>query len=656
LTRPTIHLIPHRDVEQRDPGFEALSSEPWLTIDDPRLVEAAGRFVEIVYRASFWDEPVRPVFRFETVEGVMIERIAAGPVAGAGIWIGRVPPGTIRVDVSPTLRPGPFRFEIETIRRRSWLNLLALGFRRNPRSTRSTILTRLIGWGPESDINLAWAIGSTRLADYPRWCDKRRRPLDLRGLDAPRFDWNAAAPIHLVIDARHSPAGLDATLQSLKDQAFPFWTAEVISKTPLPLPDDRRIIQSRHVTALPSIKGLVGSLRPGDRLLPHALACLAEAANRYPCCHLFYGDEDAETPDGVTPIFKPGWSPLLQRQQPFLGRAVLLRTPVSLTANESEDFALNASLPDGMTDRLTETAVMPLRRVLLQSKGKPAGRFSARAEKSSEASVTIIIPTRDQPARLHRAVESIRARPGSRRPEIIIIDNGSVEADTKRLFDSFRQSADVRVLDHSGPFNFSLMCNEGAAATESDVLVFLNDDTEALSADWLERLKHWALQPEIGAIGARLTYPDGRLQHVGVLLGMGESAGHFGAFATAGDPGWSGRHEAVHEVSAVTGACLAVCRSKFQAVGGFDAIHLPIELSDIDLCLKLGERGWTTIVDPGVHLLHEESASRGGATFRRLDVYESQRAYFKQRWRDKLRDDPFFHPGLSLFDWTAALA
>jgi GT2 family glycosyltransferase len=283
--------------------------------------------------------------------------------------------------------------------------------------------------------------------------------------------------------------------------------------------------------------------------------------------------------------------------------------------------------------------------------------FPTRSDQArSDASATIIIPTRDQPAHLRRAVESIRASASSRGPSILIIDNGSVEAETKHLFDAFRQSGDVRVLEHSGPFNFSLMCNEGAAATESDVLVFLNDDTEALSANWLDRLKYWALQPDIGAVGAKLNYPDGRLQHIGVLLGMGESAGHFGAFAAPDDPGWAARHQAVHEVSAVTGACLAVARGKFEAVGGFDAIHLPIELSDIDLCLRLAERGWTTIVDPDVRLLHEESASRGGATFRRLDVYESQRAYFKQRWRANLRDDLFFHPGLSLYNWTAALA
>ena len=199
------------------------------------------------------------------------------------------------------------------------------------------------------------------------------------------------------------------------------------------------------------------------------------------------------------------------------------------------------------------------------------------------------------------------------------------------------------------------MCNEAARASNGDVLVFLNDDTEIRSDDWLDRLGANAMEPSVGAVGAKLTYPDGRIQHVGVLVGMGESAGHFGALAPGDDPGWANRNLVTHEVTAVTGACLAVARRKFEAVGGFDATHLPIELSDIDLCLKLNERGWQTIVDPSVHIMHEESASRGGATLRRLTVYDRERRIFIERWRHVLRDDPTFHPGLSLYSWQAAL-
>jgi GT2 family glycosyltransferase len=218
-----------------------------------------------------------------------------------------------------------------------------------------------------------------------------------------------------------------------------------------------------------------------------------------------------------------------------------------------------------------------------------------------------------------------------------------------------REDQDTEVIHYPGPFDFSSMCNAGAARADSDVLVFLNNDTEVLSADWLDRLKSWALKPNIGAVGAKLTYPNGLMQHIGVVVGMGGSAGHFSSLAHADASTWANHHLFVHEVSAVTGACLAVERRKFNAVGGFDAANFPIELNDIDLCLRLAERGWTAIVDPAVHLMHEESTTRGRATFRRLNVYEDQRNRFINRWRHVLRDDPHFHPALSLFHWRAAL-
>jgi GT2 family glycosyltransferase len=185
--------------------------------------------------------------------------------------------------------------------------------------------------------------------------------------------------------------------------------------------------------------------------------------------------------------------------------------------------------------------------------------------------------------------------------------------------------------------------------------VFLNDDTSVRSADWLTRLSLAAARPEIGAVGAKLLYPDGLVQHSGVSLGIGETAGHFGAGAPEADPGWAGHHSVLHEVSAVTGACLAVERRRFDAVGGFDSANLPIELNDVDLCLRLSEKGWKTICLSETSLFHEESASRGGAKFRLLKVHKKERMHFVGRWRRLIRDDPFFHPAFSLFRRQEAL-
>lgn len=639
-----------------------MSCEPWLAIDSPHLLAAAGHFVEIVYRASIWDEPVRPVFRFHLAEGVTEERIAPGPVAGAGLWVGRVPLGTLRASVSPTCRPGPFGFRIEGVRRRGWFGLLAAGCRTNFRPTRSAVLTRLIGWKPESDVNLAWATGSTPLDAYAGWKRARRRPIELSGLDAPRFDWDSASPIHLYVDARRDTHGLKKTLDSLQRQVFPRWTACVLSDGPQSFGEDPRL------SAFPPYEpgfdgaGFIGALHAGDQLMSDALGRVVEAAHRSPSCRLFYGDEERAARSGTLPDFRPGWSPLLQIQTQALGRAVFVRRSQLRSSEELDAFIAEGALPHHLLLEPDHNAVGALRRVLVQiaeAREAPVRPLAPIALKvaSKNISAAIIIPTRDQPVRLLQAVDSIHRFSGPMPYAIIIIDNGSVDPATKRLLGALSRREGIQVLDRPGPFNFSQMCNEGAeTAGMVDVLVFLNDDTEVLSDGWLGRLASWALRPSTGAVGARLTYPDGRLQHGGVVLGMGGSAGHFGVFAAADAPGWAGRNGVVHEVSAVTGACLAVSRKKFEAVCGFDAVNLPVELSDIDLCLKLADRGWTSLVDPLVHLRHDESASRGGATFRRSAVYEAQRAYFQRRWLVRLRDDPYFHPGMSLFKWEAALA
>ncbi|MGZ9117150.1 MAG: glycosyltransferase family 2 protein, partial [Methylocystis sp.] len=150
-------------------------------------------------------------------------------------------------------------------------------------------------------------------------------------------------------------------------------------------------------------------------------------------------------------------------------------------------------------------------------------------------------------------------------------------------------------------------------------------------------------------------YPGGRVQHVGVLLGMGGVAGHFGAGVNEDDRGWMSRNVLPHDVSAVTGACMMIERDKFDAVGGFDEIDLPVELNDVDLCLRLAARGWRTICHTQTILIHRQSASRGGGALRLQRVYETERRAFYERWRAVIRDDPHFHPGLSLYSNSEAL-
>jgi GT2 family glycosyltransferase len=754
---PDPALTLEADVLETGTGLVATTAEPWLRVGPHRALRP-GNLVAITYRSSFWDEPVRPVFRFHCGDGTAYNRIAPGAVAGAAIFKTRIPRGTTAISVSPTCRIGRFDFEITAVRRLSFVGELFRAVLGKPRQVRSAILTRMIGWNDESDVNLAWASAAMPITRYEEWRRARSRAVDLRSIDAPRCDWASAIELRLFVDAETTqPADLAATLASLQAQVFHRWRLGVVvppdllqrdaptssprlrardgvadplstfSRPATPglgaLADDPRVdrLDREGLAACVGAGGrgvLVAAVAPGARFTPYALGAIAEVAARRPEARVLYGDEELCGDDGrLVPVFKPGWSPLLEARRPYLGAAVFVRGDLlaGWTDDERTAFMSRARVPPSAAARLDTAEVASLRRVLLtgpcalarrdhddpdELEHLPAERLPVRSSISlfrtlgidtklrqdktldptsesagSEAalepeaaaatapivrlpdnpSALIVIPTRDQAARLGRCIASIFEKTAFANFSVVIIDNDSVAPEMTRLLAYFRGDKNVSVLRCPGPFNFSALCNAAAARRRSDVLVFLNDDTEVVSTDWLGRLVAATLQRDVGAVGGLLLYPDRSIQHAGVMLGMGNTAGHFGAGAPEAAPGWLSRNEVVHEVSAVTGACLAVARRKFMLVGGFDAEHLPVELSDIDLCLRLAEKGWRTRIDPQVRLVHAESASRGGATLRRLHVYAEQRDWLHARWLHVLRDDPYYHPGLSLYDREEAL-
>lgn len=238
--------------------------------------------------------------------------------------------------------------------------------------------------------------------------------------------------------------------------------------------------------------------------------------------------------------------------------------------------------------------------------------------------------------------------------EIIIVDNDSEQKETFSLYGRLKADSRIRILFRPGPFNFSALCNSAAAVAKTPVVVFLNNDIVVQTPDWLETLSSWALRPDIGAVGTRLIYPSGLLQHAGVVIGLGGYAAHNDRNARPGEPGYLGKLAATREVSAVTAACMAIEKAKFDSVRGFDEQAFPIELSDMDLCLRLRAAGWTTICLSEPVLVHHESATRGAA--RDMDVtYAGERHAFRSRWYPYIRDDPYFHPALSLHSVATAL-
>jgi GT2 family glycosyltransferase len=271
-----------------------------------------------------------------------------------------------------------------------------------------------------------------------------------------------------------------------------------------------------------------------------------------------------------------------------------------------------------------------------------------RAPPEPKPLVSVIVPTRDRADLLAQCCDGVLNRTDYAPLELIVVDNGSAEPATAALFDRLARDPRVRILPAPGPFNFSALNNLGAAQARGEVLLLLNNDVSMPRPDWLDALVAQAVRPSVGAAGARLLFPDGRLQHAGVLLGVGDVAGHLG-YGQPGDTGGYYEHLATpRTVSAVTAACLAIRKAVYDEAGGLDAEALPVAFNDVDLCLKLRARGYDIVWTPHAELVHHESASRGDERAPADQArFAAEMAVMRARWGAALDEDPFYSP---LFD------
>jgi GT2 family glycosyltransferase len=220
-----------------------------------------------------------------------------------------------------------------------------------------------------------------------------------------------------------------------------------------------------------------------------------------------------------------------------------------------------------------------------------------------------------------------------------------------------RQDGRVRVLSDTGPFNYARLNNRAAQVARGEILLLLNNDVEVIAGDWLRELVSHAVRPDVGAVGARLLYADGRLQHGGVALGISGVAGHVELLAPRDSVGYGGRLALTRDVAAVTAACLAIRRTVFDSVGGLDADNLAVAYNDVDLCLRVRERGWRVIWTPFAELYHLETASRPfDLSPEQFDRYQREVGYMRARWGALLDEDPFYGPNFSLRDGHYQLA
>jgi GT2 family glycosyltransferase len=436
-------------------------------------------------------------------------------------------------------------------------------------------------------------------------------------------------------------------------------------------------------------------LQRGDRLAPQALRRFAAALAGHPGARLLYADEDRLEPSGRrhSPQFKPAWNPDLFYADPHYSHCWLMAADLHQEA--CHRLAEAGRAPDLQALLLEATAlclpeqIVHLPEVLYHRLVRPGelrgearsaavvaahlGRRGESVEVRARAGgghrlqwalpsvpplVSVIIPTRDRADLLQRCLESLeRHAPGNPPCELVLIDNGSTQPEALALLGRLEARANLQVLRRPGPFNYAALNNGAVTMARGEVLAFLNNDVEALHDGWLRPLVAHALRPSIGAVGARLLFDDGSVQHGGVILGIGGVAGHAHKYLAAEAPGYQLRLQLCQNVSAVTAAALVVRRDRFEALGGFDQHQLAVNYNDVDFCLRLLQAGYRNLYCPDSVLVHHESKSRGAPT-RKEDVerWQRERQVMQGRWGERLLEDPAYSPHLSLLEEDFSLA
>ncbi|MFO1413398.1 MAG: glycosyltransferase family 2 protein [Burkholderiales bacterium] len=558
------------------------------------------------------------------------------------------------------------------------------------------------------------------MADYSAWCARYeeaaaalahersvalgRRPLV-----------SILLPVHDV-PAQH----LKSALESVLAQRYGEWELCVIDDaSTLPevaavltgyAARDSRIRVSRRAVnggiaqatndALAMARGeLCAFLDHDDAIAPDALECMVVAAEDSPEVVYFFSDEDRLDAAGqrTRPFFKPAWDGEWIRTTNCVLHFVVMRTRflrelgginTGVDGAQDWDLALRVEEVAGRERILhvprvlyhwreipgsTAAAVFE-KPALIEAQRKVIADSLARRAERAEVSlcttgwrlqfalpepaplVSIVIPTRDHARLLRACLASISQRTTYIQREIVLIDNESREPEAVELLAELARSGAARIVSYPHAFNYAAQCNIGVREARGSVIALLNNDIEVVTPGWLEELVSRAMRPATGLVGATLYYPDGTLQHAGVVLGLNGVGDRPWIGTQRGFAGPYGRTAAVREVSALITACAAVARDRYLEVGGMDE-SLPVSCNDLDLCLRLRRAGYRNVISPWAELVHHESASRGYEDDpTSAAAARDEEAWFARSWSQAIAEDPCYNPNLALRGSAYALA
>ncbi|WP_233234470.1 glycosyltransferase family 2 protein [Bordetella sp. LUAb4] len=429
-----------------------------------------------------------------------------------------------------------------------------------------------------------------------------------------------------------------------------------------------------------------------DLLTEHALFWIAHAITEHPDAGLVYSDEDKIDENGKRsePHFKPDWNHTLFLSYNMISHLGAYRTEMVRAVGgfrSGFEGAQDYDLALRCVETLRPEQILHLPRVLyhwrvhrnstaMAGDSKPyaliAGEralnehfMRAGVEASAKLQprgyyrtqfvlppnpplVSLIIPTRNGESLVRQCIRSIREKTDYRNYEIILVDNGSDDPSALRYFDELVETDVVRLIRDDRPFNYSALNNNAVSQARGELIALINNDIEVIAPGWLGEMVSIALQPGVGAVGARLLYPNGQLQHGGVILGLGGVAGHSHKHISREDVGYFFRAVLTQELSAVTAACLVVRKSLYLAVGGLEERALAVAFNDVDFCMRIREAGYRNVYASYAELYHHESVSRGTENSpEKVARFRSEIDYMKTRWAAALAADPAYSPNLT---------
>ena len=533
--------------------------------------------------------------------------------------------------------------------------------------------------------------------------------------------WSYAPKISIAVPAYKTPElFLRQLIQSLQDQTYDNWELCIANASPQDasmeyvlkscsamdsrivwkkLKENRGISENTNEAFAMATGDYVGLLDHDDLLAPNALYEIAAALEKEPETEVIYTDEDkvrGEQLEHFQPHLKPDFNEDLLRSNNYICHFFVVKRTLlqkvggmrkEFDGAQDYDFIFRCTEAAGKICHIPEilyhwrtheasTADNPQSKLYAFEAGKRAieenlkrrglqgevshtkdyGFYRVKYAVQGEPLVSIIIPNKDAKTDLEKCIRSVKEKSSYKNYEILIVENNSETEEIFAYYKELSKDPAIRLLKWKKEFNYSAINNFAAKKARGEYLLFLNNDTEVITEDWIQELLGICQRPGTGAVGARLYYGDHTIQHAGTVIGIGGIAGHMFVNLPGERTGYMHKAALIQDLSAVTAACMLVKREAFEEVGGFEE-QLSVAFNDVDLCLRLREKGCLVVYNPYAELYHYESKSRGAEDSKeKVRRFQSEIEFMRCRWEKLLKaGDPYYNKNLSLTKWNYSL-